>query len=254
VTTLIVTRPEPQAERWVAQLSALGVPAKALPLLQTTPLANDQHVIQAWSDVATVEGVMFVSPAAVHAWMQARPAGLAWPRTTWAAAPGPGTAQALRAQGVATVYEPAQDAEHFDSESLWAALPPSAQSARHVLIVHGGTGRTWLAQQWQQAGSGVRQVQAYVRTAAVLSPSQRAEMHNALQRPEQHAWLLSSSEIVDALAGHARQAATGSADPLQAHWAVCTHPVIVQRAQAAGFGRVTPSQPTVASVAACLQV
>lgn len=245
MATLLVTRPEPQATAWTGRLRQAGVDAVAVPLLAIEPPPEPDAVQQAWRQLDAFDGAMFVSPAAVATWMQARPAGAAWPASLWAAAPGPGTAQALRAHGVGTILEPAADADQFDSESLWAAIGERPWQGRSVLVVHGGAGRPWLSQRWHEAGATVRQVQAYQRRVALPSTGSaaRASLDAALNQPTAHAWLFSSGEIVDGLAS--MLAGTHWRD----HRALCTHPAIAERAHAAGFGRIEVVKPQVPAIA-----
>jgi uroporphyrinogen-III synthase len=65
--------------------------------------------------------------------------------------------------------------------------------------------------------------------------------------PQDHVWLLSSSEALD----HLEAAATGLAWPAQQ--AIATHPRIAERAQRLGFGRVRMCRPEVEAVVACLK-
>ena len=62
---VIVTRPAREAQRWVQDLSALGLQAQALPLIQVGPAADATGVLQAWQHLGDYVGVMFVSGNAV---------------------------------------------------------------------------------------------------------------------------------------------------------------------------------------------
>ena len=59
--TLLVTRPQPQADAWVVRLSALGVDAAALPLLAIAGAPDPAALGQAWASLSTQELVMFVN-------------------------------------------------------------------------------------------------------------------------------------------------------------------------------------------------
>jgi uroporphyrinogen-III synthase len=240
---VVVTRPQPQANAWVSQLVDRGVNAVALPLLQTLPPPDASAVQAAWRDLTTFQGAVFVSPAAVQAWMSAKPEGTVWPASVWAAAPGPGTAAALAAHQVTTLHAPAKEAPQFDSEALWAALPAQSWQGQRILIVHGGAGREWLTQQWQAQGAQVHKVQAYQRQAATLDDAQRATFRQALDDAKGHAWLFSSSEIVDIMVKHAQP--LGAEASLAGSTALCTHPSIAARARALESWHVHEVQPTV---------
>ena len=155
---VIVTRPAAQAATWVADLRGAGFDAVALPLIHIAPPRDLQPVHHAWLVLAQHQLLFFVSANAVLHFFAQRPAGASWPAGTRAAAPGPGTAAALRAQGLppAAVLEPADDAPSFDSESLWLRLQAEPWAGRSVLVVRGEDGRDWLAEQLRAAGATVQ--------------------------------------------------------------------------------------------------
>ncbi len=246
MTTLLVTRPQPQADEWVSQLALAGVAAQALPLLAILPPPNPHAVAQAWQKLETYDGLMFVSPAAVQAWM--RVAQRDWPAKVWAAAPGPGTARTLRAAGVAEVLAPDAEAEQFDSDALWSALQHRAWAGSRILIVHGGAGREVLAQRWRAAGAQVDAVQAYQRGTVTLNAPQQAVMRNVAAAPSQHTWLFSSGDAVRALPA-LMQALVPSVD-WSSHRALCTHPAIAEPARALGMAQITIVKPLLADIAA----
>lgn len=245
---VLVTRPQPQADEWVGRLHLLGQQAAALPLLAIQPLSGDDVLLQqAWRQVAGCRLLMFVSPNAVTALMAGRPAGWVWPEHLLAGATGPGTVAALRAAGVpeSVIAAPRPDAAQFDAETLWAhRLEREDWSAQRVLIVRASEGRDWLSERLSSRGAQVSHVAAYRRCAPRWGDTERAQLHQAVQSPQQHAWLLSSSEAI----GHLK----GCLDDLgAASWwdavlqvpAWATHPRIVQSARATGFTRVHPAQP-----------
>ncbi len=278
---LLVTRPHPQAGAWVAQLQAVldsqaavmpqgdaaRVRAVALPLLAILDAPDPAAVQAAWAQLVATDtspdtkpdttpqttaaqafnGVMFVSPAAVDAWMAAKPPQASWPVNTWVAVPGPGTERAFRAHGVATrvreVLGPKIDAAQFDSDALWAAIGHRPWTGQHILIVHGGAGRELMAQRWRDAGANVQQVQAYQRGVPRFDADQQTTLQHAMSQPKQHLWLFSSGEA----AGHLAALAPGA--PWQVHTALCTHPAIAERATAIGFGTVQVCSPEVKALA-----
>ena len=246
--TLLVTRPQPQADAWVAQLVQQGLAAVALPLLAIAPASDAAAVHRAWQSLPALALVMFVSPNAVQRFFALRPPGQAWPAGLIAGGTGPGSRRALIDAGVpeALIQTPgATDPAYagpFDSEALWQLLAAQGWAGRQALIVRGEGGRDWLAQALRQQGAQVHFVEAYRRTGAVPQGPARAALQAALQAPGQHLWLLSSSEAV----GHLGGLVPGQ--PWQAHQALATHPRIVQAAQALGFGRVGLADATLAGV------
>ncbi len=239
---VLVTRPQPQADAWVARLRGRGVDAVALPLLGIAPAADPAPVDAAWRALggsAPPALVVFVSPNAVGAFFDRRPLGAAWPAASVAAAPGPGTAAALAERGVpeAAIVQPAADAAQFDSEALWARLAGRPWGGARVLVVRGDGGRDWLADTLRAAGADVGFVQAYRRGAPVLGAEARRVLDAAVAEPGVHLWLFSSSEAV----GHLRALAPGA--DWSAAAALASHPRIAEAARALGFGRVDEVRP-----------
>ena len=243
---VLVTRPQPQADQWVAQLAALGIEATALPLLVIAPPADAQGVRDAWAALPHQGLVMFVSPSAVERFFALADHGAAWPHKVIAAGTGPGTERALRAAGVpaACVVCPPPDSARFDSESLWPLLQRRrAWRGASALIVRGEGGREWLADALRQQGAIVSFVEAYRRLPPSADASTQQCVADALALPERHVWTFSSSEAVRHLPLLAPQADwSGSV-------ALGTHPRIVQAAVELGFGRVEAVAATPQAVA-----
>jgi uroporphyrinogen-III synthase len=241
---VIVTRPAAQAAAWVADLRRDGFDAVAMPLIAIAAPADPAPVQQAWHRLADHALVFFVSANAVLHFFALRPAGASWPAGTRAAAPGPGTAAALRAQGLpaAAVVEPAAQAPAFDSESLWAGLHNEPWAGRSVLVVRGENGRDWLAEQLRAAGATVLFVAAYARAAPQPDCAGQSLLAGARAAPGRHLWLLSSSEAVQHLV-----ALWGGAVPAGAR-ALASHPRIAQTARDAGFAQVLACAPDPAAV------
>ena len=246
---VIVTRPAAQAALWLRQLAARGIDAIAVPLIEIVPAPDPEPIRAAWAGLATRGLVVFVSANAVLHFFVARPAGATWPTPLLAAAPGPGTADALRAEGVsdAAIIEPAPDAPQLDSEALWQRLAGRDWQGASVLIVRGDGGRDWLAGHLAQAGATVDTVAAYARVAPQLSAEERRNVERAFADPEGHVWLFSSSEAIANL-----EALAGAPGPTRSH-AIATHPRIAARARQAGFASVSEVQPGLDAVVACIQ-
>ncbi|MBK1683558.1 uroporphyrinogen-III synthase [Rhodoferax fermentans] len=267
---VIVTRVQPQAARWVKLLSP-HCEALALPLLETSALADTsalQAVGQHWRDYTAV---MFVSNHAVNHFFASNQAaallykGRIAPETrAWCT--GPGTHAALLAQGLPAqrVDAPPADGGQFDSEALWQQVQGQVGPGARVLIVRGdtrdddgdkpdsvdqpatpGVGRDWLAQTLRQAGVEVDFVVAYQRGAPVWGPTERALATQAAS--DGSVWLFSSAEAV----GHLSSLLPGQS------WAqaraLATHARIAQAARDLGFAMVCESRPTLAHVLASIE-
>jgi uroporphyrinogen-III synthase len=247
---VLVTRPAPQADEWVARLCGDGIEAVALPLICIGPAADAAAVNEAWAALPTKRLAVFVSPNAAEQFMAARPQGAAWPAGVQAGSTGPGTTQALQRLGVPRelIVEPAAEAAQFDSEALWQQLRQSDWRDVPVLIVRGDGGREWLADTLRAHGAQVALLAAYRRSAPRLDAARQALLQAALDAPRSHLWFFSSSEAIENLAVLAGSAADWS----QAR-ALATHPRIAARAQHLGLAQVTLTHPTLAAVSACIQ-
>ena len=256
--TVLVVRPRAQALAWVGELAALGVAARALPLIEIQPAPDPARVAAVLAEVEAAGGepvLVFVSPNAVLGFFEAAAAShgvparsLAWPAHAWAAATGPGTVAALRECGVpqARIVAPSDDAAQFDSEALWSEVSDWPWAGRSVWLVRGNGGRDWLGQQLRDAGAAVRVLQSYGRAAPALAADEHALLAAAVAEPARWIWMFSSSEAI----GHLQEIAPA------ATWAsgraFASHPRIAERAVAAGFGTVTVVSPSPAAVARAL--
>ena len=251
--TVVVTRPQPQADDWVARLQALGQAACALPLMRIERAAAfDADVARCWAELARHRLVMFVSPNAVLAFFAARPGGLRWPDATLAGATGPGTVAALRAQGVdaACIVSPPLDAATFDAESLWNhALAQRDWTGQSVLVVRGEDGRDWLADTLARAGASVSCLAAYRRGPPVWPGALADVLARVVAQPAQHVWLFSSSQcIAHLLAPEAPAADPALRAAVLAVPVLATHPRIAETARRCGFCGVWPVVPDPAAV------
>ncbi|HEY3634064.1 MAG TPA: uroporphyrinogen-III synthase [Caldimonas sp.] len=245
---VLVTRPAAQAEAWVEQLRARGIDAEALPLIEIVAVDDRSALQAAWETLAEHSLVFFVSANAVQHFFAARPEPGAWPEGVVAAAPGPGTAAALRAVGWpdAAIVSPATDAAQFDSEALWARLQGRNWRGARVLVVRGDGGRDWLADRLTEAGAQVDALSAYRRVATSFAGAARERLEAAVAGDDV-VWLFSSSEAIANLARAAGNTGWGRAR------AVATHPRIAARARGLGFGVVVEAGASLDAVVACIQ-
>lgn len=256
---LLVTRPQPQADAWVADLRAAGLDAAALPLIAIEGPADPEPVRALWHGLAAHRLLMFVSPAAVQWFFALRPPEARWPATCLAATPGPGTARSLQAAGAPSgltpqqILTPPSQASQFDSEHLWPVLAPLDWAGQHVAILGGGDqsdvkGRTWLAEQLRARGATVTPVLAYQRGPGTWQAHEQALARAALAQPATHQWLFSSSQAIDHLIAHHLPAWSLPVPDWAAHQALVTHPKIAEHARRAGFGHLVQTRPTLEAV------
>ncbi|MDM0114280.1 uroporphyrinogen-III synthase [Variovorax sp. J22R133] len=248
---VLVTRPAREATRWVDALRSRGLDAVSLPLLETVALEDPGAIRSVAQRGGDYDALMFVSAAAVQHFFAAAPPGLIARPRFWAT--GPGTASALRAEGVpeSSIDVPDSRAPQFDSEALWDIVRPQVGTATRVLIVRGGDelgraeGREWLADQIQAAGAQHDTVVAYRRRPAAWTSAQRQLAQAACS--DGSVWLFSSSRAVANLLQMLPQAHWGSA------LAVATHARIARAATDAGFGVVRTSNADVDALSASIE-
>ncbi|MEJ8837091.1 uroporphyrinogen-III synthase [Ramlibacter sp. AN1133] len=246
---VVLTRPRQEAERWAGRLRARGHAPLVLPLIAIAPPRDLEPLRAAAEDLARYRAVMFVSANAVQGFLVVAPE-FEGPRA-WA--PGLATRDALRAAGVPAerIDTPAEDAEQFDSESLWRQVGDQLHAGDRLLLVRGGDsegrsqGRDWLAQQLAARGVAVDTVVAYIREL----PAWTEEEHACARRAASDGsiWLFSSSEAAGNLAALLPGQSWAGAR------AIATHPRIARAVRALGFGSVSESRPAFEDVLASIE-
>ena len=259
---VIVTRPAPQAGKWVKALRDAGHDALALPLIDIGPPADAKPVLQAWLRAQHMNALMFVSANAVQHFFALRPKDVAIEPCFsdvrfWAT--GPGTRAALLSAGVAPLQidAPQAQAGQFDSEALWQVCHGQVAPGGHFLIVRGtsqgaeeadpdkGLGRNWLAERIVEAGAAVDFVVAYERRTPVWGANTLAL--SQVVAADGSVWLFSSSEAITNLRALVPGLSWASAR------ALTTHPRIAQAARDIGFGAVYESRPGLPEIIASIE-
>ncbi|MEJ6006761.1 uroporphyrinogen-III synthase [Paucibacter sp. AS339] len=223
-----------------------GVSAVSLPLIDIVP-TDGAAADAAWQLLPSAGLAMFVSPNAVMQFFARRPVGQIWPSQTLAACVGPGSAQALLAEGVPAelIVQPAADAASLDSEHLWPQLQARGPWAGKLcLMLRGDGGREWLSERLQEEGAETRGFNVYQRRSPCLNADGQDLLDEILGAPSRHVWLFSSAEAIGYLQGLAPAATDWSAG-----LCIATHARIAARARALGFGHVVLARPEAASVA-----
>lgn len=153
---VLVTRPAGLSESLILALKSAGAQVLHRPTLALIPNQAALPVLNLPPD-----WVVFVSPFAVQAGWPRLP--IAWKQQAQMAAVGPGSARALRAQGVKAVIAPAQGGGAFDLLTEAAFNPQAGQT---VLIVCGTGGRQQLQQSLREQGVTVVEAVIYDRQPA----------------------------------------------------------------------------------------
>lgn len=231
---VLVTRPQQQAQRFMARIAELGGESWWLPGLEIVPPTDAQGFIQVVNDLSRFDWLLFISPTAVEqAWPAiAERGGL--PQGVRIAAVGRGTGRELAERGVQEVIMPEDKA---DSESLLALPQLRAMAGLKVAIFRGEGGRTLLADTLQARGAEVSHAVCYRR---VLPRVDVTPVLKAWCEGRIHALTAFSSDSLDGLFAllPAQQRALPANTPL-----FVPHPRIAEHARTLGLSQiiVTPA-------------
>jgi Uroporphyrinogen-III synthase len=237
--TVVITRPENQAQSWIDALRTRGVPVMHIPLLHISPAGDPQLIQQAWKEIHQWSWVMFVSPNAVHYFFQYA-GSTPWPEHLRAGSPGEGTTQTLIEKGIpANLIDQPEKYQEKDTDFLWQNIKHRDWQSARVLLVRGTSvkpARDWLMNRLQEVGAFVQPLVVYQRESGIFSNEAQRWIHSAQAR--QACWVISSTESLNALTGH---------DWSQAS-AIVIHPRIAQAVRQLGFGHVICVQPDLNSL------
>ena len=187
---MIVTRPARQAAGFARQLAALGAAPIVFPAIVILPPANRATLDAVHAALDQYDIAIFVSANAVEYGV---PAPEAWPTKLLALAPGPGTAAALAATGIAEARIPTST---FDSEGLLALPELRTVAGKRVVIFRGEGGRGDLGDTLRERGAAVTYAECYRRAAPATGAAGLSEV---LREGRANTLTLTSSEGLDNL-------------------------------------------------------
>ena len=154
---VLITRPARQAAGLAQQIDVLGGRPVVFPAIAILPPADRAPLARVQRELADFDYAVFVSANAVEYGVE-DPSS--WPSHLVAFAPGPGTAAALAAVGIAPARIPVTT---MDSEGL-LALPELIDAAdKRIVIFRGSGGRDALRDALAARGASVVQVDCYRR-------------------------------------------------------------------------------------------
>jgi uroporphyrinogen-III synthase len=238
---VIVTRPARQAAGLVRQLAALDATAIVFPAIVILPPTDRAPLDGVHASLAAYDIAIFVSANAVEYGV---PVPQAWPSQLLTLAPGPGTAAALAATGIADARIPTAS---FDSEGLLALPELRNVTGKRVVIFRGEGGRGHLGDTLRQRGADVTYVECYRRAAPATGA---AGLSQALRETRAHALTLTSNEGLDNLC-----ALLDAADlqRLRQLPAFVPHPRIAEHARNLGFAPVETGAADAGLIAGLLE-
>jgi uroporphyrinogen-III synthase len=237
---IVVTRPARQAAGLAREIAALGGRPLVFPAIVILPPANASALRAVHSNLARYDIAIFVSANAVE-YGVGDPA--AWTARILTLAPGPGTAAALAAVGIANARIPATT---MDSEGLLALPELLHVAGKRIVIFRGDGGRELLRTALEARGATVVQVECYRRAKP---QSGAAGLIDAWREKCVDAVTLTSGEgldnLWDILGGEGRA-------HLEATPAFVPHASIAERARGLGLRQVIITPPADAGLLASL--
>ena len=238
---ILVTRPARQAAGFAQKIAALGGAPVIFPAIVILPPQDPNAVQRARAALADHDIAIFVSANAVEYGV---PDSRDWPARLAAFAPGPGTAEALAAAGVADVKIPATT---FDSEGLLELPELTDVRGKRVLILRGEGGREHLADALRARGAEVDAIACY-RRAQPRSDVQGLD--DAFRNAAIDVVTITSSEALDNLWSLANES-------IRAAWRVrptfAPHPRILARARELGLAVVATAGGDVGLIVGLLE-
>ena len=223
---ILVTRPARQAGAFAQKIAALGAAPVIFPAIAILPPADPAQLARAHAALPTYDIAAFVSANAVEYGV---PDARAWPAKIAVFAPGPGTAEALAALGIAGARVPTTT---FDSEGLLALPELVAPRGKRVVIFRGDGGREQLGDTLRARGATVDYVACYRRAAPASGAQGLAE---AFRAGRVDAVTITSSEGLDNLWALADEATRSE---WRNHPTFVPHPRIAEHVRGLGLAVV----------------
>jgi uroporphyrinogen-III synthase len=198
---VLITRPARQAGGFAQKIAAFGGTPVIFPAIAILPPADPAGLVRVHIALDTYDIAVFVSANAVE---YGAPDPRRWPARLLAFAPGPGSAEALAAVGIAGARIPATT---FDSEGLLVLPELTNVRGKRVVIFRGDGGREHLGDALRARGAHVDHVACYRRA---MPESGAAGLAEAFREGRIDAVTITSSEGLDnlwTLADHALRTA-----------------------------------------------
>tara|TARA_R110001583_G_scaffold184037_2_gene343067 strand:+ start:57068 stop:57856 length:789 start_codon:yes stop_codon:yes gene_type:complete len=229
--TIVVTRPQEQAESLCRAIEQRGGTALRFPVIGIGPLADRSEIERVAGRLDTFDLAFFVSPNAVRYALDGLLVARDWPASLRVATVGKGSERALAARGFDKVIAPESG---FDSESVLAlpAFAPAAVRGHRILVLRGDGGRDLLGETLVARGAEVEYLSCYRRFCPDVEPDRLLE---PVKRREVDGVLLSSSEGARNLADIVGAAGMVLLSDVPVF---ASHPRIAAQCRELGFARV----------------
>ncbi len=160
--TVLVARPQGQAEELEMRLRAVGMNALFQPVIEIgEPTDGFMALDTAVAELETFQWVAFSSSNGVEAFLKRlHVANRTFPKTLKIAAIGPGTARTLEKSGFTVNFVP----KTYRAENLAEGLKAEAVGGTRFLLIRASRGREILAEILRESGGNVTQAVAYSST------------------------------------------------------------------------------------------
>lgn len=150
---IAVTRPVHQSGTMRRMLEVRGATIVEFPTIRIEPASNPKPLLQALSELATFDRVLFTSVNGVtHTWQHLQHP---WPDSVRVAAIGPATAAALNSRGVTPDFVPSE----YVAEALASGL--GSVQGQSILLPRASKARPALVELLHAGGAKVTLVTAY---------------------------------------------------------------------------------------------
>jgi uroporphyrinogen-III synthase len=163
---IMVTRPVHQAVNLISSIQSYGGTAISFPTLEILAI-DEKTFLKQFKQIDNYNLTIFLSPNAVFkvaAYLHKIYPH--WPIKTKIIAIGPGTANALKQEGLPVNYFPKKNFSSEDLLNLYALRNPKQ---KNILIIQGENGRGYLDEELTKKGAYVTTINAYKRQCPALA-------------------------------------------------------------------------------------
>lgn len=162
MSKILVATPAERGIALVHLLSAMGLRAEAIPVMNYVEPENLEWVKDQIDSINPQDHLIFVSPQSVKSFKKY----LNFMNTENIYALGPGTAESLKNNFEISALIFPKEPGSINSEGLWALIKDKIWQDQKVFILRGGEGNHFLAEKLEQAGADLIFLDLYKRQCA----------------------------------------------------------------------------------------
>jgi uroporphyrinogen-III synthase len=244
---IVLTVPEPRAQRLAQHLRDRGHEVLVLAFSQVRPREGDRGLERALEHVDQFDRVVFVSPAAIEAFVPRVQPG--WPARVALAVVGPGSLEALATHGLSASPGLAiPPGPSFDAAAMLELDCFRHPAGQRILVVRGEAGRDEIEQTLKRRGAEVDVVLAYETVPLDPEADRRRILANWIWKREQFdpVFLVTSGDAIRRLGEWSD--AERSLESMKALRVLTIHPRLASALAQAGWMRVDTIKPGLAAL------